>query len=730
MKKLITFIVFLSLLGINDLVAQSDVTIYWDASYSMKDRNIDREFNYLNNYFKKYKNAKTHLVVFSNDIILEENFDIKEGNWNNLRNELQSTVYDGATYYSTLFKHDSNSFIIFTDGIENLDKLEPPINKPITIVSTISNQNAAKLKRIADASKGSYVVLDKDFDIPKKNSQSVSFDTAEDGLITGIVTSGGEALPLANIVNKRTSKSATSTVDGQYSIEAERGDILVFTFLGKKTVNVKVLTNQMNIRMIDINQVLDEVVVKAEVDTEELVNTGNTTIDKKRLGYDVKTINKDDISAIDTDVIGAVKGQFANLQIANDVYNKVDLSQFTGRGRNMSILLNQYGLIVVDGVPQEQSNSGAGSQFGSRTAGSIDPEMIESITYLKGLAATNKYGTLGRNGVLLITTKNALSGKDKRKKDIVLGTTATYSDSAELMEKLPETNYMKALQKAKSVDEAFKIYLMQREKHGTKAEYFIDSYDYFKGWNNNYMSNRILSNIYESFFDTAEILRALAFKQTNSKAFEEALFTYKRILKLKPNQAQSYTDVARAEIMNGHFQEALKIYDRIDKMRNIGKSNFTGIEKTVNNDFKNLISLHKKDLNTAGVNPKFLKTVKHKARIIFEWNNPDTEFDLQIVNPQKRFFTWEHTKSKSAQRIAEEKQQGYGLEEFYLTSSDVGEWLFNIKYLGSGKSTDIPSFLRVTIYKDFGYPNQTMETLVIRLTKKGKLQTAVKLKIN
>lgn len=722
-------LILLTLFVIQSALSQNDVAIYWDASYSMKDRDIQKEFNYLNNYFKKYKDANVQLITFSNDIILEEKFSIKDSNWQDLRAELQNTLYDGATSYSNLFTHTANVYMLFTDGNENLDRLDPPIDRPINIISTEINRNAPRFNRIADASNGSFVVISNDINTPLTQGKAVIFDPNDDGLITGVVTNNGlDALANVNIINKRTNKSATTRSDGSYSIEADSGDILVFSYLGKKSVNIKVVNEQMNIKMIDLNQQLDEVVVEAQVEKEEMVNVGNKVVDKKRLGYSVETVTDEVVSQIDTDIKQVVKGQFAGLQVANNTaIDRVDLSQFIGRGRNGSIEFTHYGLIVIDGVPQQQSDSRSG--FTSTIGSSINPDNIASITYLKGLAATNKYGTLGKNGVLLITTKGSVLDRSTEKKEIPLGTTDTYSDKAELVASLPNTSYIKALKATQSVDDAFKEYLVQREKHDTKAEFFMDCYDYFKGWNNPYLSDRILSNVYENFFDNPNVLRALAYKQIENKDFDKALLTSKRILKLEPNKAQSYRDLAYAQTLAGNYQEALKIYDRVDKLRNVGTADFSGLQKTITNDFKNLINHHKSKLNTAGVNPKYLKPVKHKARIVFEWNSPEIEFDLQIVNPQKRFFTWEHTRSKAAERIAEEKQQGFGLEEFYITSSDVGEWLFNIKYFGTNDRASIPSYLKVTIYNDFGLPNETIETKVIRLTETGKLQTAVKLSI-
>ena len=103
-----------------------------------------------------------------------------------------------------------------------------------------------------------------------------------------------------------------------------------------------------------------------------------------------------------------------------------------GRGRYTTILGNQYGLIVVDGLAIKQSDSSMGAGFIGDT-GFINPENIESVTYLKGLAATNIYGTEGRNGVLLIKTKTG-SSSFKKKKKRQLGNTPTYIDDIEIEE--------------------------------------------------------------------------------------------------------------------------------------------------------------------------------------------------------------------------------------------------------------------------------------------------------
>jgi TonB-dependent SusC/RagA subfamily outer membrane receptor len=202
------------------------------------------------------------------------------------------------------------------------------------------------------------------------------------------------------------------------------------------------------------NMVLDELVL--ENNKKEVIDNGFSKQDKKRIGYSIETLSGDEIIPSNTDVKDAVSGKFSGIKIAaND-----DLSQFVGRGLGTTILGNQYGLIVVDGFVIKQSDSSRDNGFIADT-GFINPENIESVTYLKGLAATNIYGSDGSNGVLLIKTKTGSSSYKKKKKR-QLGNTPTYNDDAEI-EEIINKPYIKEISQTKTIEEAYSVYISQRK---------------------------------------------------------------------------------------------------------------------------------------------------------------------------------------------------------------------------------------------------------------------------
>jgi hypothetical protein len=360
----------------------------------------------------------------------------------------------------------------------------------------------------------------------------------------------------------------------------------------------------------------------------------------------------------------------------------------------------------------------------------LNPDIIHSITYLKGLAATNKYGTIGSNGVLIITTKNAILDKAVKENKKPLGTTATYSGNATELEDLPNNKYINDLKTAKTVDEAFDKYIKHRKEFGSQASFYFDVYDYFKGWNNELISKRILSNIYEIALNNPKVLRVLAYKQQEQNNFDAALHSFELIKKLEPQKSQSYRDLALAHVYAKDYKGALRLYNNLDKNRAVNNVNTRGIKKTILNDAKQLITKAGGEVQTVGVNPMFLKPITYKARIVFEWNDLDSEFDLSIINPQKRYFTWSHTNAENAQRIAQEKEEGFGLEEYYLTNSDKGQWTFNMKYYGKTSKDKVPTYVKITIYKDFGTSKEERIIKVIRLDKQNIEQTVAKVLID
>lgn len=231
----------------------------------------------------------------------------------------------------------------------------------------------------------------------------VQLTYAQEKTVSGSVTDdAGLPLPGVNIIIEGTTTGTQSDFDGNYSINASEGAVLVFSYVGFQTEEVTVgSSNTYNITM-QSGAELDQVVVTALGVSRE----------KQSLGYATQEVVGDDISVIKSDnFTDALSGKVSGLQIRRN-NNFGGSTNVVIRG-NTSLLGDNQALFVIDGVPisNRNTNSAAQSQASGNyydygnAASDINPDDIESINVLKGAAASALYGSRAANGVIIITTK-------------------------------------------------------------------------------------------------------------------------------------------------------------------------------------------------------------------------------------------------------------------------------------------------------------------------------------
>lgn len=231
---------------------------------------------------------------------------------------------------------------------------------------------------------------------------------AQDRSVSGTITDqAGLPLPGVNIIVKGTTTGTQSDFNGKYSIEADTGDVLSFTYVGLKPQEVTVGTSDtVNMTMTENAAVLDEVVVTALGISRE----------KKSLGYATQEVEGEELSTVKSgNFVNALSGRASGVQIKRN-NNLGGSTNVVIRG-NASLTGSNQALFVVDGVPINNTNtnskyqgqaSGGYYDYGN-TASDINPDDIESVNILKGAAASALYGSRAANGVIMITTKKAKS---------------------------------------------------------------------------------------------------------------------------------------------------------------------------------------------------------------------------------------------------------------------------------------------------------------------------------
>ena len=258
----------------------------------------------------------------------------------------------------------------------------------------------------------------------------VHLSFAQDKTITGTVTDqDGLPLPGVNIVVEGTTNGTQTDFDGNYAINGSEGQSLLFSYIGQKDVRQTIGGGStINVQMEEDAQALEEVVVTAQGIKRE----------KKALGYAVTTVGAEDLeSKAEGDVARVLTGKAAGVQITSAGGASGSATNVVIRGLNSFSGSNQA-LFIVDGVPFSNDTNQQGSFIQGNTGGSrfldLDPNNIASIEVLKGLSAATLYGTQGRNGVILVTTKAAAATAGPKKTEITLNQSYFTNELASLPE--------------------------------------------------------------------------------------------------------------------------------------------------------------------------------------------------------------------------------------------------------------------------------------------------------
>ncbi|MBO9619855.1 MAG: SusC/RagA family TonB-linked outer membrane protein [Niabella sp.] len=230
------------------------------------------------------------------------------------------------------------------------------------------------------------------------------WSAAQTRTISGTVVDQLTGAPLTGVTVEvsGTNRRAVSDQHGAFSIDAGARGILLFSYVGyaNRQVNTDSVKAPLRVSLQSAENALDEVVVTALGISKA----------KKSLGYTTQELKAKDIGeAKETNIVNALAGKVAGVRITN-TQGDMGSSRIVIRGET-SISGNNQPLFVVDGVPVDNSQLGAGGSRDFRNAiADLNPEDIETISVLKGPNAAALYGSRAGQGVILIKTK---TGKRK-----------------------------------------------------------------------------------------------------------------------------------------------------------------------------------------------------------------------------------------------------------------------------------------------------------------------------
>lgn len=658
------------------------------------------------------KKALLLLTILSVNFLISQDNDFIEININ--ATVLDYDSQNEIPFSEVKFLNKNIGAISDNDGKFSLNYLQRSIKK--NDIFMISAYGYDTIKTTAD---NLYKFLNNTnkFYLKKTNNSSLWFNEEDesDNFIFGKVFSVKGPIQGASIKVKNSLIEAKSDFEGFFKIKADVNDVIVINFLGmtEKQMLIENLDDKYILLKTDA-QILDQVTITGTTELSDEVDTGYGKRKKKSIGFSTSTITSDDISPGAVSIVDAIRGKFTNVQVAynQDGAATGNKTQIYVRGGSLSINNSAAAIFDIEGLIYNE------------VPDFIDPQQIESITLLRSLAATNRYGSQGRGGVFLVKMKS-LSRKAQRLLDNLKVKGNDYKEQTPsiIFDSL-KPYYINDYSSTKSLDEAKNQFLrLSNEIYKLSVTFYIESFNYFKNIDRDFAVS-ILKSIAKKAKDNPKALKTIAYHLEKIGDFQNAKTIYQRLLLIRPLDEQSYRDLVLIYKENQDYELAASLYNLMlnNKIKNV---NMLGLQETVVNEAAHLYWTKFDKLSQTDFPLKTLKTYIPKNdwrkfgfdyRIIFDWNDPAVEFNVQFVDPKNKYYNWSHTILDDRDLLEDELNYGYNTEEFIIEKSDRGKWIINIENYSIQDDSN-PTYIKYTVYKNYGRPNEIKKVEVINLNK-------------
>ena len=689
-----------------------EIGLLWDASHSAIQRDREKEFAFLDAYFKELKDTKVVLSTFNIRSAKPLTFEVKNGNWQALKSHLESLQYDGATDGNAIdFNLKIDEILLFSDGIFNFGSKEFSVNEivkqakiPVSVVNVSAVANTPKMQYLANATGGSFIDLTTlTTEQALKVAQTVPFQLLDievkNGKVTKIFPQKGATISKGNF-----------TLAGELQSEEAT---LVLSFGYPKKVMVQ---------------------------------------------KEVKFVANPDASESEFNLLRRI---WAEKQIAQLQREGVEQKQIDAVGREYGIVTEGNSLIVLETVEdyvryritpptelqQEYSKRLANEQKQKEdTAKRILDRVVEQSAEqskwwntqypLKGSKPKNKMVIMEEAAysedsdaiaeVAAIATPSQImersASKDVSSNAMAKRATAPRSTPApvsvptskiELNAYNPDTPYLKVMEyteEAKAVETYYKL----KKEYGNTPSFYVDVADYFFKKGNREQAILVVSNLAELGLDDPQLLRMLGYKLSNYNAKKEAVWVFRKVVTLREEEPQSFRDLGLALADDGAYNEAVKTLYKV--VTSEWSSRFGDVQIVTMNDINSLVARHK-GIDVSYIDKRLLKKEPVDVRVVLSWDTDSCDMDLWVTDPKDEKCYYQNTLTYLGGKISRDVTQGYGPEEFMLKKAEKGKYKVQVDYFGTRSQKQLmPVNLRITFYTHYGTSQQKQQETTVRLS--------------
>jgi hypothetical protein len=484
------------------------------------------------------------------------------------------------------------------------------------------------------------------------------------GNIRGVILDNqGLPLPGANVYIKGTTRGVATDMDGKFAIQAKRGDVLVFGYVGYQTQSVKIGTiSYYKVTLRESNVTLDDVVVTA-------MGSRRNSEDDEEAKEETIVRRKDAVTSSTTVVTSK---EISATPIANAV--------------------------------QSLEGKVAGVQVGS---GSSAPNSQIRIRGNRSVTSSETMNWSTTDSVSNGTYRNGDSNNDRSK----------------ITQWNPDRIYLKALAAAPA-DKRYGLYLELREDQVTNPNFYFDVANYFYDNGDKTTALLVLSNIADLGLENHQLYKSLTYILRQLEAYEDALHTANQVAKWRAQEPQAHRDLALTLEDNKEYQAA---FDELIKGLEVNyygemRGQYEGVEDIILMDINRMMAEHK-SIKADKLDKKYYNKMPVDVRIILNWNQLDTDIDLHVIEPTNEECYYAHKDTEIGARFSKDFTQGYGPEQYLLRNAVKGKYIIKTNYFGERTLTENgPTTVMVEVYtrKGNGTVERKLQTIQLGTVKENQ----------
>ena len=700
----------------------NSIAIIWDRSLSSKNRDLEKEFSLLDQFFSENQNISVDLGYLDIRFSKARTFQISQGNWEELRNQLKQTVYDGGTDYSQVKSgvlHGAN-YLFFSDGLSTFGQSKIVLDQPTYCITSSTSSDYANLKQIAQTHYGKMVNLTNTTSTQAYNTLNsidlLFLGVKEQYAFTEIYPEKGSPVQsyfsVSGLGKDSGAKEITLLVgDGtqifkeiKVPLKSDNGEVDLQQIWAQKKINtldiqyedhrdeIEAIGKQFGIvtrnTSLIVLENVEDYIRYAITPPVELLPEFNRLKKEERIEKEERV----------ADLLTQAQSITEQLQSwwNTDFQQKTKYPQRDRSGRSTHTTIAQdepTATIVAPPMPSRPSASPVATPavVESRSAEAANNKSVSASANSRAANATVSEVALeeisSADALKESVTVNAVQALEGRVSGVqvpnTLGSTTGKISIPEIKE---DQAYLQELNQSK---DPYKSYLQLRDQYMGTPTFYFDVANFFFKRGDKQKALLILSAMADLQIENADLYKTISYKLREWGDVDNALYITGKVLKWRPMDPQSHRDYALVLQDKGRYNEALEeLYGILIQSYSAEAANRDdGIEEILVMEINNLIKLQKNATAKVAVEKKLVADLPVNIRVVINWNSQNTDIDLWVTDPNGEKCFYSNPATAIGGRLSNDFTGGYGPEQFLLKKALKGKYKIEADFYNDSSLT-------------------------------------------